>query len=68
MTINKDFFNSWLVLFWWIGTWGLVDVLFRKFKFNIDSTILAYVIIMILSLFGIYWINSSFRHPISTIM
>ena len=68
MVSNKEFINSWLVIFWWIGTWGFVNSLLKKFKFSIDGVILVHALIMILALASLYLINGSFNHPISTIM
>jgi len=68
MNLNKELLNSWLVIFWWIGTWGVVNNLFTKYKLSVNSKILGHLIIMILALCGLYYINGSFVNPISVIM
>ena len=57
---DKSFANDWLVVFWWIGVWGVVDSCVTKANLNINTSIQFYVFITVASLLLLYFINNSF--------
>ena len=54
MTFEKNIINSFLIILWWIGCWGLINTLISSLKLNNKHQILIYSLIIFISLFLIY--------------
>lgn len=51
--------NLILTILFWIGIWGIVDIIIIKLKFNINQTLVLYLSLIFISILGIKYLNNN---------
>ena len=51
--------NLVLTILFWIGIWGIVDVIIMKFKLGTNQTLVLYLSLVLVSIFGIKYLNNN---------
>ena len=59
--ILKQLLDGWLLVFWWVGAWGLMSSIINKFNLTHNKRILTYFIITMIPLIINYAQNQSFN-------
>ena len=51
--------NLVLTILFWIGIWGIVDVMIMKFKLGTNQTLVLYLSLVLVSILGIKYLNNN---------
>ena len=51
--------NLILTILFWIGIWGIVDIIIIKFKLSTNQTLILYLSFIFISILGIKYLNNN---------